>query len=143
LRDRLADPVWRDKVAKDPKSAAARASLNMNLRNLKAVFDAGVAVGFGTDSGATPVRIPGFAEHRELSLMVQAGLTPMEALTIATHHAAAVLALSDRGVLLPGKRADLLVLDRDPTEDIDNTRSIRAVWHRGHLASGPVETFDP
>jgi imidazolonepropionase-like amidohydrolase len=143
LRDRLADPVWRDKVAKDPKSAAARASLNMNLRNLKAVFDAGVAVGFGTDSGATPVRIPGFAEHRELSLMVQAGLTPMEALTIATHHAAAALALSDRGVLLPGKRADLLVLDRDPTEDIDNTRSIRAVWHRGHLASGPVETFDP
>src|SRR5580658_5936129 len=143
LRDRLADPAWRDKVAKDPKSAAARASLNVNLRNLKAVFDAGIPVGFGTDSGATPLRIPGFAEHRELSLMVQAGLTPMEALTIATHNAAALLALSDRGVLSPGKRADLLVLDRDPTEDIDNTRSIRAVWHRGHLASGPVETFDP
>jgi imidazolonepropionase-like amidohydrolase len=143
LRARFADGAWREKTQKDPKSAAARASLAMNLRNLKSVFDAGIRVGFGTDSGATPLRIPGFAEHRELALMVQAGLTPMQALTIATADAAALLGLSDRGVLSPGRRADLVVLDADPSVAIDNSRAIRAVWHRGRPAGGPVDGFVP
>jgi imidazolonepropionase-like amidohydrolase len=141
LRARFADMAWREKTAKDPKSSAARASLAMNLRNLKTVFDAGIRIGFGTDSGATPLRIPGFAEHRELALMVQAGLTPMQALTIATGNAAALLGLSDRGVLSPGRRADLVVLDADPIVAVDSTRAIRAVWHRGRPASGPVDDF--
>ena len=143
LRARFADAAWRETTAKDPKSAAARASLAVNLGNLKSVFDAGIRVGFGTDSGATPLRIPGFAEHRELALMVQAGLTPVQALTIATAGASALLGLSDRGVLSPGRRADLVVLDADPSVDIDNSRAIRAVWHRGRPAGGPVDGFAP
>jgi imidazolonepropionase-like amidohydrolase len=62
---------------------------------------------------------------------VEAGLTPMQAITLATSRAAALLALTDRGVHEPGRRADLLVLDEDPIADIAASRSIVAVWHRG------------
>lgn len=53
-------------------------------------------MGFGTDSGAMPQRLPGFAEHRELELLVQAGLTPLQALHTATGAAAQALKLPDR-----------------------------------------------
>jgi imidazolonepropionase-like amidohydrolase len=89
------------------------------------------------------LRIPGIAEHRELALMVEAGLTPTQAITSATSNAAALLKLDDRGVLASGKFADLVVLDGDPTEDINNTRKIHAVWHRGKKAAGPIESFTP
>lgn len=56
----------------------------MNMRNLLTLYRAGIAIGFGTDSGATPTRIPGFAEHREFRLSVMAGLTPLQAITLAT-----------------------------------------------------------
>jgi imidazolonepropionase-like amidohydrolase len=143
VRARITDPAWRDKTQKDPKSAAARASLAMNLRNVKAVFDAGIPVGFGSDSGATPLRIPGFAEHRELALLVQAGLTPLQAITLATRNAAALIGLSDRGLVSAGKRADLVVFDADPSQAIENSHSIRAVWHRGKPVSGPIDAFEP
>src|SRR6478609_8099848 len=83
------------------------------------------------------------AEHLELALMVEAGLTPMQAITNATANAAKLLKLDDRGVLAPGKLADLVVLEGDPTTDISNARKIYAVWHRGKKAAGPVETFTP
>jgi predicted amidohydrolase YtcJ len=83
------------------------------------------------------------AEHLELALMVEAGLTPMQAITNATANAAKLLKLDDRGVLATGKLADLVVLDGDPTTDIANSRKIHAVWHRGKKAAGPVETFTP
>ena len=82
---------------------------------------------FGSDSGVG-LRIPGVAEHLELALMVDAGLTPMQALNNATSNAAALLKLDDRGVLAPGKLADLVVLDADPSTDISKSRKIHAVW---------------
>jgi imidazolonepropionase-like amidohydrolase len=101
-----------------------------------------VRLGFGSDSGVG-LRIPGVAEHLELALMVEAGLTPMQAITNATSNAAALLKLDDRGVLASGKLADLVVLEGDPTADISNSRKIHAVWHRGKKAAGPLETFTP
>ena len=106
------------------------------------LHDAGVRVGFGSDSGVG-LRIPGVAEQLELALMVEAGLTPMQAIINATSNAAALLKLDDRGVLASGKLADLVVLDGDPTADIANSRKIHAVWHRGKKAAGPIETFTP
>jgi imidazolonepropionase-like amidohydrolase len=100
------------------------------------LFDAGVNVGFGTDSGALPGRIPGFAEHRELELMVEAGLTPMQAITAATGENAKLLHAADRGTIGVGKRADLLILDADPLADIRNTRRIFAVYHDGRNLVG-------
>ncbi|MET0405487.1 MAG: amidohydrolase family protein, partial [Cystobacter sp.] len=143
LRAQFADAAWVEKTREEPKSASARKAVAMNQRNLKALYDAGVRIGFGTDSGATPLRIPGIEEHRELALLTEAGLTPVQALTLATGRAAALLGLEDRGVLAPGKWADLVVLDGDPSTDISRTKSIRAVWHRGQEVSGPVEAFKP
>ncbi|WP_210246514.1 amidohydrolase family protein [Methylobacterium sp. WL12] len=114
----------------------------MNLANLRVLKDAGVRIGFGTDSGAAPERVPGVAEHRELMLMVQAGFTPMEALNIATSQAADLLGLRDRGQLEAGRRADFIILSADPSEDIANSTRIIEVWQRGRLQE-PVSSASP
>ena len=132
LAAQLSDPAWRAKVLGDTKAVAAqKQSLATNMKNVKTLFDAGVNVGFGTDSGATPLRIPGFAEHRELKLLTEAGLTPLQAIQTATKNAAALLHLDDRGVIAPGKLADLLVVDGDPSKDITAVDNIESVWRRG------------
>jgi len=69
---------------------------------------------------------------------VQAGLTPAQALQIATSQAADLLGLADRGRIAAGKRADLLVLDADPLTDIANTQRIGAVWQAGQEVAGPI-----
>ncbi|GAA3769757.1 amidohydrolase family protein [Terriglobus aquaticus] len=144
LAAHFTDPAWRDKVNGNTQTVEqSKAALAQNKANLKRLVDAGVNVGFGTDSGANTERIPGFAEHRELHLSVEAGLSPMQAITLATKNAAAEMKLTDRGIIAPGKRADLLVLDADPSQDIDNTQTIRAVWHNGKQVSGPVTSFEP
>ena len=120
-----------------------KASVQMNEHNLKTLYDAGVNIGFGTDSGAFPVRIPGFAEHRELELLVAAGLTSLQAINLATGKAAALLQLNDRGVLAHGKLADLGVIDGNPEVHIQDIHKIEAVWHRGKLVSGRVQDFTP
>jgi imidazolonepropionase-like amidohydrolase len=131
LAGQIDDPAWRAKVQADPKLAGSRSSLAMNQQNLKTLVDAGVKVGFGTDSGATPLRVAGIAEHRELWLSVEAGLSPLRAITLATSDAAAALGLNDRGRIAPGLRADLVVFDADPTADVANTATIRETWVLG------------
>jgi imidazolonepropionase-like amidohydrolase len=143
LQEQVDDLAWQQKTLATPTIKAAREAVRMNQRNLVTLFKAGVSVAFGTDSGAFPLRIPGFAEHRELELMVQAGLTPKEAIKIATSDSAKLLHLEDRGSLAAGKRADLLVLDGDPTADISNLQLIHAVWQRGKKVAGPVKEFRP
>jgi imidazolonepropionase-like amidohydrolase len=142
VRAQLNDADYRERTLALPATAKNRAAVTTNKQNLKAVHDAGVRVGFGSDSGVG-LRIPGVAEHLELALMVEAGLTPMQAITNATSNAAALLKLDDRGVLASGKLADLVVLEGDPTADISNSRKIHAVWHRGKKTAGAVETFTP
>jgi imidazolonepropionase-like amidohydrolase len=124
-------PEYAEKIHNDPQTVQHRSDFVVGQQNLKKLFDAGVDVGFGTDSGALPGRIPGFAEHHELELMVQAGLTPMQAITAATGRNAELLHAADRGTIAAGKRADLLVLDADPLVDIRNTQKIVAVYHNG------------
>lgn len=131
LRRQFASPAWRARTRSGAQADAARRSLEFNLKNLKLLFDAGVPLGFGTDSGATPLRVPGVAEHRELELMVQAGLTPLQALSVATRGAANLMHLSDRGVLAAGKRADLLLVQGDPSTDIQNVHQVVGVWMQG------------
>ena len=124
-------PEYRAKVAADPNVPKARAALENGMRNLKTLHAKGVHIAFGTDSGANPVRIQGWGEHRELELMVKAGLSPMDALVAATRGSATMLGISDRGTLEKGKRADLLVLAGNPLDDIRNTRKLVSVWHDG------------
>jgi imidazolonepropionase-like amidohydrolase len=139
LAKQFDDPQWRAKVLSDSKAVAtAKQALTTNMQNLKALYDAGVKIGFGTDSGASPLRIAGFAEHRELKLLTDAGLTPLQAIETATRNAAALLHLDDRGVIAPGKRADLLIVDGDPSRNIADIDRIDAVWHRGKQVAGAL-----
>jgi imidazolonepropionase-like amidohydrolase len=94
---------------------------------------AGVPIMAGTDTTA-PFIFPGSSLHEELALLVQAGLTPMQALQAATKHPAEFLGkLQTQGTIEQGKFADLLLLDANPLDDIHNTRRIRALILRGKL----------
>jgi imidazolonepropionase-like amidohydrolase len=125
-------PAYAWRIRKSPFTPLNRSAHEDALRNVKSVYDAGILVGFGTDSGAMPTRLPGWAEHRELQLLVQAGLTPMDAILCATRNAAEVLGDGkDRGTLEPGKRADFLVLEANPLDDIANTTRLAAIYHGG------------
>ena len=84
----------------------------------------------GTDA-PNPGTSHGASIHRELELLVRSGLTPLEALAAATSTPAAAFHLDDRGVIAPGKRADLLLVKGDPTHDITVTRDIVSVWKLG------------
>src|SRR5258708_33715563 len=92
-------------------------------KNLRTLVDACVTYGFGTDTGP-PGRFPGYFEHWEMELMVEAGLTPMQVLTAATRVAAEFLGAKDPGTVRSPQWARLVVLDRDPLADIRNTRTI-------------------
>jgi len=120
----------RQKLAASPLFAKYPPVLRNAMASLAAEVKGGVRYGMGTDSGPT-ARFPGYFAHWELELMVKAGLTPLQALTAATGTNASFLSANESGVLRPGKWADLLVLDRDPTRDIRNTRAIRAVYVGG------------
>ncbi len=127
----LKDPAWGTRVKADPDFSKYPGQLKMAQKNLKKLHDAGVAVVFGSDSGP-PARFQGFFEHRELELMVEAGLTPAQALQIATSKTAEALRISrDFGSLAKGKRADMILLDADPLVDIRNTHKINKVWIGG------------
>ncbi|OAJ67828.1 amidohydrolase family protein [Gluconobacter cerinus] len=139
LMAQLSDADWRKQTLSKPLVAASHTALAINQKNLLTLYRAGVKVGFGTDSGAAPTRLPGFAEHRELALTVEAGLTPLEAIHLATGNAAELLELEDRGVLKTGKRADLLIVRGAPDQSIADIDQVDQVWQRGILVShGPV-----
>jgi imidazolonepropionase-like amidohydrolase len=96
-----------------------------------ALFRAGVPLLAGTDA-PEPYCPPGFALHQELELLVESGLTPVAALQAATiNNARALKHANELGSIEPGRIADLLILDADPTADIRNTRKIAQVVHRG------------
>jgi imidazolonepropionase-like amidohydrolase len=106
-----------------------------------------VQIAFGTDSGAAPGRIPGYSEHRELEDLVAAGLTPLQAITLATGRTGQLIHTLDPtlnvGLIAPGYSADLIVLTANPLADIRNTRRIAAVYHRGELVPNPPPADAP
>ena len=91
----------------------------------------GVSLVLGTDSGVTGV-VYGFSAHQELQLLVEAGLSPYEALLTGTRNAAAAVRSRDWGTIERGRRADLLLVRDNPLEHIGNTRHILGVMKRGH-----------
>ena len=90
----------------------------------------GVPVLAGTDA-PSPGTAHGASLHGELELLVEAGLTPVQALVAATSATARAFRLTDRGRIAPGLRADLLLVDGDPTRDVRAMRRIVRVWKRG------------
>jgi imidazolonepropionase-like amidohydrolase len=137
----ITSPHYKEQMRSSQVAAQETAALPIAMRNLKKIHDAGILVALGTDSGATPVRVQGFAEHVELALMAQAGLTPLQAIRVATKNAAELLRVADQyGTLEPGKKANFIVLEKDPSQNIRNTQTIRAVWKNGiKVSDGPLE----
>ncbi|MFC7564468.1 amidohydrolase family protein [Actinomadura namibiensis] len=92
----------------------------------------------GTDA---PIRANanGVSMLAELAHLVRAGLSPRAALAAATSAPAREFGLTDRGRIAPGLRADLLLVDGDPTTDITDLRAITAIWKNGH----PVDRTPP
>ncbi len=115
---------------------AARGLRYENARESVAkLHAAGIRILTGTDANSAP-GAPfgpkhGESLHHEFELLTQAGLSPVEVLAGATSLTANTFALEDRAVIEPGKRADLLLVDGDPTTDITATRNIVGVWIAG------------
>lgn len=104
-----------------------RARQDQFVREFRA---AGGLLAAGTDA-ANPLLVPGASLHEEMALLVNAGLTPLDAITAATRYGAQVLAADSLGMIAPGKVADLVILNRSPAEDITATRDIAWVMVRG------------
>jgi imidazolonepropionase-like amidohydrolase len=123
-----------DTLAKDPQRAALIRAFEQDKVNVKRLWDAGVRLGFGTDSGGASERyfIQGFYEHRQMELLVEAGLTPMQVIQSFSKNNAEMFGIDkDFGTLAKGKAADLLVLAKNPLDDIANMRSFEAVYLGG------------
>jgi imidazolonepropionase-like amidohydrolase len=93
---------------------------------------AGGPIAAGSDA-ANQLLIPGYSLHEEMSLLVAAGLTPLEAITAATRRGAQLLKADSLGLLTSGKVADLVVLNGDPSRNISATRNIAMVMIRGRF----------
>ena len=137
-----ADERVRSKLGKQWLDALSRSmdvypqgKLEDVFATVRALRDAGVDILAGCDVSEPLPILGGLAHgaslHRELQLLVDAGLTPTEALRAATGTPARRFGLDDRGRIAPGARADLLLVKGDPTTDITDTLSVQAVWRRG------------
>jgi imidazolonepropionase-like amidohydrolase len=128
---RVSGPTFMQGMRESTAAARYREGLSQAQRNLKRLSDAGIPIAFGTDAGPAG-RFPGYFEHMELELMVEAGLTPEQALASATRVAASCLKMPDVGTLEAGKWADLLVLGSNPLEDITATKTLEKVFIAGN-----------
>jgi imidazolonepropionase-like amidohydrolase len=133
-RLKLLKTKMHDEQASDPARPRWLKMFDNDKTNLKKLVDAGIRYGFGTDSGGALDRyfIQGFFEHRQMELMRDAGLTPMQIIMSFSKNNSEMLGIDkDFGTLAKGKAADLLVLARNPLDDITNMRSIEAVYLGG------------
>jgi imidazolonepropionase-like amidohydrolase len=103
--------------------------------SVKALYGGGVPILAGTDANGEPNMLfdifHGDSLHHELELLVDAGLSTVDTLRAATSLSAKYFGLSDRGIIEVGKRVDMVLLARDPVQDIRATRSIQRIWCGG------------
>lgn len=129
---RFSSPQYPPGRAESIKAAAPR----LRRVTIEAVADlaaAGVKLLAGTD-GSDIANLPtahGVSVQRELELLVEAGMRPSDALAAATKNVAEAFGLNDRGRIVSGRRADLLLVRGDPTADITATRDILRIWKAG------------
>ena len=114
-----------------------------SLHNLKVLYDAGIHIAMGTDNMFE--MMSGDVEHKELAYYVEAGLTPMEAIVLATKNSAEHLGIADRkGLVRKGMEADLILLDEDPAENISNMQFIDKVFLKGRIvfSQNVIQSYD-
>jgi imidazolonepropionase-like amidohydrolase len=132
------DPILRDqfmqrKTAADRSTNGLQATLFPKMRKLEIdFFKAGGTLVAGTDPTGGGGVIPGYSDQRELELLVEGGLTPLEAIKVGTMNGATYLGRADRvGSIAVGKQADLVVLDGDPSTTISDLRKVNMVFREG------------
>ncbi|MBI2058155.1 MAG: amidohydrolase family protein [Nitrospirae bacterium] len=125
-----------------PWLAAVHANREQRFRNAAMLREHGVTLLVGSDS-ANMGWPAGAAIHREMDYLVRAGYTPSEVLTAATRNNARAMGLTDRGTIEPGKRADLLLVEGDPTQDIEAVHRIAAVLAAGREIARGVPSPRP
>ncbi|MCC0670049.1 MULTISPECIES: amidohydrolase family protein [unclassified Clostridioides] len=129
--------VMMEKIASNINKVTGREDIRLEtaIENTAALKKAGVDILAGTDSNndenSVSIVKHGESIHREFELLVRAGLTTTEVLKSTTSLPAKLLELDDRGVIKEGKRADLVMVEGDPTKDITATRNIEGVWIKG------------
>jgi imidazolonepropionase-like amidohydrolase len=128
----LQEPQNQEAMRKSKSAQAYKAALPTAEKNLKKLSDAGVPIIMGTDSGATASRFEGYFEHVEMKMMAESGMSPKEVLMSATGGAARAMKVADIGTLEKGKWADIVVYDKNPLDDINNTKTIVAVYVAGN-----------
>ena len=133
----LEAPEYQERIQNSESAQIYKAQLEVAKANLKALSDAGVRIAMGTDTGPA-ARFQGYFEHGELDLMVESGLTPMQALVAATGDAAACLGLEDIGTLAAGNWADFVVYTGNPADDISNSRTRQSVYVAGNEVPGVI-----
>ena len=114
-----------------------------SIHNLKVLYDAGITIAMGTDNMLE--KLGGDIEHKELAYYVEAGLTPMQAIMLATKNGAEHLGVAERkGVVKPGMEADLILLEKNPAENISNMQFIDKVFLKGKIAYSqkPIKFYD-
>ncbi|MEO2157977.1 MAG: amidohydrolase family protein [bacterium] len=114
---------------------AAQEAFGIQARNLLRLHEAGVAIAFGTD-GSSP-----WAAHLELEDMVRTGMSPADVIISATANSATLLEMEDIGTVDVGKKANFIVLDANPLDDITNTRRISAVYLDGEAVDREAVGF--
>jgi len=133
VRSRLSSK-WLDSLARSINTYP-QGNLQDVFASVMALHEAGVDLLAGSDVSEPIPSLGGLAHgaslHHELQLLVSAGLKPVEALRAATSTPARRFGLTDRGRIVPGARADLLMVDGDPTKTISDTLSVRTVWRLG------------
>jgi imidazolonepropionase-like amidohydrolase len=131
LSPEVIDRMKRTFLTRKPEpAAAAKGRYAILQRSLSKLNRAGARIVLGPDTGLED-HVFGLAEQLELQAMVDAGMSPTEGIIAATSRSAEYLRLNDTGTIAPGKRADFLVLDANPLEDIRNTRRISRVFIGG------------
>jgi len=131
----LEAPEYQERIQNSQSAQTYKAQLEVAKRNLKALSDAGIRIAMGTDTGPA-ARFQGYFEHGELALMVDSGLTPMQAIVAATGDAAACMDLNDVGTLAAGKWADFVVYTGNPAVNIADSHTIESVWVAGNTVPG-------
>jgi imidazolonepropionase-like amidohydrolase len=127
--DRWVDAKERQQRERGFSPEVAAQAIRIRRALILALREAGAGLLLGSDAPQV-FNVPGFSLHRELELMVEAGLTPFEALQAGTVNVARFLGLKT-GVIETGYEADLVMLDSNPLEDISSTRQVHGVMVRG------------
>jgi len=132
ILEQLSSPERMSQVAGSRSAQTYKAQLPTAMDNVGTLHGQGIRIAMGTDTGP-PARFQGYFEHMEMHMMVDAGLSPHDAIRASTGVAADCIGMGDIGTLEPGKWGDFSILTEDPVADIRNSQSIESVYIAGNL----------